>query len=70
MSDLARRVFELSQVLSQKWLTADYATKRRIVEIVFLNCQLNDGILIPKTRRPFDVLAEGPLSEKRRGDRI
>ena len=35
MADLAVKVFELSQMLSQKWLTADYATKRRIMEIVF-----------------------------------
>jgi len=35
MCDLAVKVFELSQSLRQKWLTADCATKRRILEIVF-----------------------------------
>ena len=37
MTDLAAKVFELSQTLCDKWLAADYATKRRILEIDFLN---------------------------------
>ena len=35
LSDLATKVFELSQTLRQLWLTADYAAKRRMLEIVF-----------------------------------
>jgi site-specific DNA recombinase len=69
-ADLAVKVFELSQTLGQQWLTADYATKRRILEIVLLNCQLDGVTLCPTMRKPFDVLAEGLLSEKSRGDRI
>jgi hypothetical protein len=64
-ADFASRVFELSQTLRQKWLTADYAEKRKILEIVWLNCRLVDGTLVPEIRKPFDVLAEGlsvPLS--------
>jgi len=61
MCDLAVKVFELSQALRQKWLTADYATKRRILEIVFLNCRLDGATLCPTIRKPFDVLAEGLL---------
>ena len=60
-AELASRVFELSQTLRQKWLTADYAEKRQILEIVWLNCTLNDATLCPTIRKPFDVLAEGPL---------
>jgi DNA invertase Pin-like site-specific DNA recombinase len=70
MADLAVKVFELSQMLSQKWLTADYATKRRIMEIVFLNCRLDDATLVPTIRKPFDILAEGPSVSSSRGDRI
>ena len=70
MCDLAVKVFELSQALRQTWLTADYATKRRILEIVFLNCQLVDVNLVPTIRKPFDVLAEGLLVQSSRGDRI
>jgi len=70
MSDLAVKVFELSQTLTDKWLTADYATKRRILEIVFLNCRLDDASLCCEMRKPFDVLAEGLPVQWSRGDRI
>ncbi|HZL87506.1 MAG TPA: hypothetical protein VFB96_03945 [Pirellulaceae bacterium] len=69
-ADLAVKVFELSQTLRQQWLTADYAAKRRILEIVLLNCRLDDVNLVPQIRKPFDVLAEGLVSENSRGDRI
>ena len=70
MADLALKVFELSQSLTDKWLAADYATKRRILEIVFLNCRLDDVTLVPQMRKPFDVLVEGLISSQSRGDRI
>jgi len=60
-AELASRVFELSQTLSQKWVTAEYAEKRQILEIVWLNCRLDDVTLVPTIRKPFDVLAEGLL---------
>jgi len=65
-ADLASKVFELSQTLKQQWLTADYTAKRRMLEIVFLNCRLEDVTLVPTIRKPFDVLAEGLLSENSR----
>ena len=70
MCDLAVKVFELSQALRQKWVTADYATKRRILEIVFLNCRLDGATLVPTIRKPFDVLVEGLLVQSSRGDEI
>jgi site-specific DNA recombinase len=69
-AELAAKVFELSQTLKEQWVTADYAAKRRILEIVFLNCTLEDVTLCPTIRKPFDLLAEGLLSENSRGDRI
>lgn len=63
-AELAANVFELSQTLRQQWLTADYDAKRRILEIVFLNCTLDGATLVPTIRKPFDVLAEGLLSTK------
>ena len=69
-AELAAKVFELSQTLRQQWLTADYAAKRRILDIVFLNCRLDDVTLVPTMRKPFDVLAEGLISQQSRGDRI
>ncbi len=50
MSELAVKVFELSQTLRQKSLTADYSVKRRIMESVFLNCRLDDATSCPTIR--------------------
>jgi len=58
-AELAAKVFELSQTLPQQWLTADYTAKRRMLEIVFLNCRLDDVNLVPTMRKPFDAIAEG-----------
>jgi hypothetical protein len=33
-----------------------------------LNCKLDGATLVPEMRKPFDVLAEGLLSEKSRGN--
>jgi site-specific DNA recombinase len=69
-AELAAKVFELSQTLRNQWLTADYAAKRRLLEIVFLNCKLDGVTLCPEMRKPFDVLAEGLLVSSSRDDRI
>jgi DNA invertase Pin-like site-specific DNA recombinase len=70
MGELASKVFELSQTLRQQWLTADDAAKRRILEIVCLNCTLDGATLCPEMRKPFDVLAEGLISKNSRDDKI
>ena len=69
-ADIVVKAFELSQSLQEKWVTADYAEKRRILEIVCLNCRLDDATLVPTIRKPFDVLIEGLLTKNSRGDRI
>jgi site-specific DNA recombinase len=68
-AELATKVFELSQTPRQKWLNADYDEKRRILDIVCLNCTLDDASLVPTIRKPFDVLAEGLISTNSRGDK-
>jgi site-specific DNA recombinase len=60
-AELAGKVFELSQTLRDKWLTADFDVKRKILEIVLLNCSLHDVTLVPTIRKPFDMLVEGLL---------
>jgi len=50
-------------------INADYGAKRRILEIVCLNCTLDGAILVPTMRTPFNVVAEGLRSEKSRDDR-
>lgn len=48
--------FELSQRLTEKWLAADAAAKRQILEIVGLNWTLSGRILDCALRKPFDAL--------------
>ena len=68
--DIAVKAFELSQSLAEKWVTADYAAKRHILEIICLNFRLDDVSLVPTMRKPFDVLAKGLLVQSCRGDWI
>ena len=57
--DLILKVFELSQSLPQKWVNADYAEKRRILQMVCLNLVLSGTSLCISTRKPFNALVEG-----------
>ena len=68
--DTAIKAFELSQNLRAKWFAADWAAKRRILEIVCLNWKLDGVSLVPEWRKPFDLLAEGLLTKDSRADRI
>jgi len=61
--ELAAKVFELSQALSEKWVEADIPEKRRLLEIVCLNFSLEGTSLIPTMRNPFDMVAEGLLTK-------
>lgn len=69
-ADLAVKAFELSQNVREEWVTADYDVKRRYLEIFWLNCRLDGATLVPEMRKPFDVVAEGLVSEASRGERI
>ena len=51
-------------------LAADFAAKRRILEIVCLNLRLDGATLVPEMRESFDALAEGLFSKESRGERI
>jgi len=62
-------VYHFGQISQYKNGTADYDAKRRILEIVCLNCRLDGATLVPEMRKPFDVLAEGLVSKNSRGDR-
>lgn len=67
-ADLAVKAFELSQSLTEKWVTAGIDAKRRVLEILWLNCTLVDVSLVPEWRKPFDLLIEGlPVGKSRAG---
>ena len=68
--EMAMKLFELSQTLNEKWVTADYRTKRRLLQIVCLNFSLDDVTLVPTIKKPFDVLVKGLHSGESRGDTI
>ena len=67
-AELASKVFELSQTLREKWLTSDCDIKRRILEIICLNCTLDGATLVPTMRKPFGDYVEGLISKNSRGD--
>ena len=69
-ADIAVKAFELPHNVRAKWVTADFAAKRRILEIVYLNLRLDDVTLYPTMRKPFDVLTERLISAESRGERI
>jgi site-specific DNA recombinase len=58
-ADLALRVFELSQRLKEKWLTTDFAAKRRLLNLICLNFVLKGASLVISCRKPFNSLVEG-----------
>lgn len=67
-AELAIRIFELSQALVDKWVSADYAAKRQLLEIIFSNFTLDDVTLCYEVRKPFDVLVKGLSVPSTRGD--
>jgi site-specific DNA recombinase len=69
IAELAAKALDFSQALRQLWPTADYAAKRKILEIVLSNSWLDGETLCPtiRTREPFDVLAEGLVSKESGG---
>jgi len=58
-AQLAAKAFELSQGLEQKWVDANYAEKRQLLDLVCLNFRLDGTNLVPQMNKPFDLLAEG-----------
>ena len=69
-ADLAVKAFELSQALQERWVRADIAEKRQLLEIICLNLTLENASLVPTMRKPFDIIAEGFSSIDTRGERI
>ena len=70
VTELAIKAFELSQRLQEKWVTADYTAKRKILEIISLNFSLEGLTLAPTIRKPFDVLLNDFILKIHRGDSL
>jgi len=69
-ADVAVKTFELSQSLRERWVTADCAIKRQILETLCLNCTLESTNLVATLRSPFEVLRKYPVSKIGRGGGI
>ncbi len=50
-ADMALCVFELSQNLAEKWLAADHAEKRTLLDFLFLNLKLDGASLVPENEK-------------------
>ena len=69
-ANFVQKVFELSQNLRERWVSADFSAKRQILELVCLNFTLDGATLVPQMRSPFDLLIEGLSVSSSRGDKI
>jgi hypothetical protein len=56
--------------LKNKWLVADIAEKRALLEIVYSDFIFKNASLTLTMRKPFDTLAKGLQIEYGSGDRI
>jgi len=68
--ETALALFDWTQRAADIWRGSNSAIRREILDAVCLNRTLGDVNLVTEKRKPFDVLAEGLLSENSRGDRI
>jgi hypothetical protein len=72
IADLAIQILELGsrtgQTLTSRWKTADFATKRTILEITTEKAVSNQQSLHITTKKPFDLLSNGSLRKWRQGD--
>lgn len=66
--ETAVKVFELSQCLADKWVSADIPEKRQLLEILCLNFSYDGVSLCMTMRKPFQILSERALVYCGRGD--
>lgn len=66
----AVEAFDLAQTAAERWRVSTKEERRAILEAVLLNRTLNATSLVTTKRKPFDVLAEGPILKQSRGNWI
>jgi DNA invertase Pin-like site-specific DNA recombinase len=57
--NFAAKAGDVFKVILEKWPTADFHTKRRILEIIFVKFTLNEKTLVTGNRTPFELLLAG-----------
>lgn len=68
--ETAVALFDWTQRAADHWLGSNDSVRRQILDSVCLNRNLGDVSLVATKRKPFDILAEGLVSNDSRGDRI
>lgn len=68
--EAALAVFDWSQNAAEVWRSSNSAVRREILDCLCLNRTLSDVSLCTVKRKPFDILAEGPVCSLSRGDWI
>ncbi|MCS7033343.1 MAG: hypothetical protein NZ561_05015, partial [Phycisphaerae bacterium] len=63
-------LFDFAQNASRDWGVSGKDARRAILGRVLLKRSLSDVSLVTTKKKPFDVLVEGPLLNKSRGDWI
>jgi hypothetical protein len=58
-AELWTRAFEHSQILHHEWFTTHYDAKRRILDMMYLNCRLDGAILVREIRKRFECSPKG-----------
>lgn len=67
--DTARKTIELSHQAERLYLSANTHQKRRLINSVLSNCQLNGVTLCHTYKKPFDIFAKGLESDNMRRGR-
>lgn len=68
--ELAVNLFDWTQKAADVWRDSNNAVRWQILDSICLNRTVGDVTLVPTMRKPFDVLAEGLISEKSRAGGI
>ena len=63
----AERILELAQKLPALWDKQNPFEKRKLVDLLYSNCQLDGASLSATYRKPFSLIAEGAQSQQKRG---
>jgi site-specific DNA recombinase len=67
--DQGVKILELAHRAYPLYLSQNAFEKRKLLDFILSNCTLNDGILCPTYRKPFDILAKGIRNQNLLGDR-
>jgi len=59
----ADRILELAQRLPFLWDRQDNYEKRKLADLIYSNCRLNDRTLCVTYRKPFGIFAEGSQNQ-------